>query len=57
MHHTFRAIARPGARALAVGSIALLTVGGSAAAVAKTTQRAEHPAAAGKAGISSAAWG
>ena len=57
MHHTFRAITRPGARALAVGSIALLTVGGSAAAVAKSTQRAVHPAAAGKAGISSAAWG
>jgi aldose 1-epimerase len=54
MDHTFRAIARSRACALAVASIALLTVGGSAAAVAKTTQ---HAAAGGKAGISSAAWG
>jgi aldose 1-epimerase len=56
MYQTFRAIARSCACALAVGSIVLLTVGASAA-VAKATRHAEHPAAAGKAGISSAAWG
>ena len=57
MHQTFRAIPRSCARALAIGSIALLTVGASAAAVANTTRHVEHPAAGGKAGISSAAWG
>jgi aldose 1-epimerase len=57
MYQMFRATARSCACALAVGSIALLTVGASAAAVAKTTRHAEHPAAASKAGISSAAWG
>jgi aldose 1-epimerase len=57
MYRTFRAIARPWACALAVGSVALLTVGASATAVAKATRHVEHPAAAGRAGISSAAWG
>jgi aldose 1-epimerase len=57
MHQTLRAFPRSCARALAIGSIALLTVGGSAAAVANTTRHVEHPAAGGKAGISSAPWG
>jgi aldose 1-epimerase len=56
MNQTFRATARSCAYALAVGLIALLTVGASAAAAAKTTQHAKQ-AAGGKSGISSAAWG
>jgi len=55
MHQTFRAIARSWACVLAIGSVALLTVGASAAA-AKITRHVEHSAAA-KAGISSVAWG
>jgi aldose 1-epimerase len=57
MHQTLRAIPRSWARALVIGSIALLTVGASAAAGAKTTRHVDHPAAGGKAGISSAPWG
>jgi aldose 1-epimerase len=57
MYQTFRANARSYVCALALGSIALLAVGGSAAAVAKTTRHVAHFAAASKAGISSAAWG
>ncbi len=56
MYRTSRAITRSWACGLAVGSIALLTVGASAAAAAKPGGQRAH-AAAGKAGISSAAWG
>jgi aldose 1-epimerase len=55
MHHPLGAISRTCARALAIGSVALLTLGASAAAVAKTTghhKRHQHGA-----GISSAPWG
>src|ERR1700735_2351062 len=57
MHQTLRAIPRSCARALAIGSTVLLTVGASAAAVAKTARHVDRPAAGGKAGISSAPWG
>jgi aldose 1-epimerase len=56
MYQTFRAIARSCAGALAIGSIALLTAGAAVATAATTTRHVAH-AAAGKAGISSAAWG
>jgi aldose 1-epimerase len=56
MHQTLRAMSRTCARVLAVGSVALLTIGASAAAVAKTTGHHKQQAG-GKAGISSAPWG
>ena len=56
MHQTLRAVSRISARALVVGSVALLTAGGSAAAIARTTGHHRHHGG-GQAGISSAPWG
>jgi aldose 1-epimerase len=56
MHQTLRAVSRISARALVVGSVALLTVGASAAAIARTTGHHRRHGG-GQAGISSAPWG
>ena len=56
MHQTLRGISRTCTRALAIGAVALLTIGASAAAVAKTTGHHRHHSS-GKASIGAAPWG
>jgi aldose 1-epimerase len=57
MHKTLRAFPRRCARAVAIGTLALLTVGGSATALARAGGAQRHHGAGSKAGISAAPWG